>query len=409
MQLKDKPRKIADLLAVATSSLLGSVSHAANLTQDWDVDTAVLYYKERDRVTVVEPVATLHKTLDNEETLDIKVVIDSLTGASPNGAVAQSIPQTFSTPSGESTYTAAANETPLDTSFKDTRAAASVLWEKPLNRLLKRTLGINFSREYDYTSVGLLTTFAQDNASRLTTWTTTLSTNFDFVHPVGGIPESFSQVPTTAIKKNTDTDSDDKLVLDGLIGVTQVLSRHSLLQVNFNIGLDKGYLTDPYKIISIADDPGSYVFEKRPDSRSRYVLYGKWVHALANQNVFHGSYRYYVDSWDVVSHTFDIRYRIDFAESHYIQPHYRYYLQEKADFYNFQLASNPVTARTDASADYRLADMSTTSVGIKYGRVFNETSEWSARIEHIHQQSEGEANFDDVDAIVLQMGFSFHY
>lgn len=40
-----------------------------------------------------------------------------------------------------------------------------------------------------------------------------------------------------------------------------------------------GYLTDPYKIITVVDsagDPVDYLYEKRPTDRSRNNLFGAW-------------------------------------------------------------------------------------------------------------------------------------
>jgi len=73
----------------------------------------------------------------------MKLVLDSLTGASANGAVPATMVQTFTTPSGGggcddddedgggSAYKVAPNETPLDDSFEDTRISYSSNWEKP--------------------------------------------------------------------------------------------------------------------------------------------------------------------------------------------------------------------------------------------------------------------------------------
>ena len=47
--------------------------------------------------------------------------------------------------------------------------------------------------------------------------------------------------------------SDSKDVLDLLLGVTQVLWRVDILRVNYSYSDSSGYLTDPYKILSVVD------------------------------------------------------------------------------------------------------------------------------------------------------------
>ena len=92
------------------------------------------------------------RDLGDEEILSFKLVLDSLTGASATGAVPSTQVQTFTRPSGNGTYTVDPNDTPLDDTFKDTRVAFGMNWEKPIDRNNRRTLGFNVSGEYDFAS-----------------------------------------------------------------------------------------------------------------------------------------------------------------------------------------------------------------------------------------------------------------
>lgn len=415
MQLKNKPRAVRHKLALATASLLGAVGHSAQAAtaDDWDIDSGILYYSEDSRVTAIEPVIRARKEIGDDEYMTYRLVVDSLTGSSANGAIPSASPQTFTSPSGNSTYTTAAGETPLDPSFLDTRVALNGEWEKPLSRYLKGFFAVNASTEYDYTSLGASATLARDFNQRNTTLTAGLSYNFDTVEPVGGVPEGLSAMPTTTtVQKSTLGNSDDKTVADFLIGVTQVIDRKTLMQFNYTYGMDDGYLTDPYKILSVVDGPDSttlrgtdpYLYEKRPDSRARNALYWKTVHQF-DEDVINFSYRYYWDDWGITSHTLDARYRYELSGGQYLMPHARYYLQDKADFYNYKLTDGNTPQY--ASADYRLADLSTTTLGLKYGFRLANDSEFSVRAELMKQQSEGNAPFPDVDAVILQLNYSF--
>jgi hypothetical protein len=92
MQLSKK--KVAGLLSAATCSLLGAPVQAEE--GDWDVDTAVLFYSESDdRVEAFEPVISGTRDLGDDESLTMKLVLDSLTGASASGAVPSTMVQTF--------------------------------------------------------------------------------------------------------------------------------------------------------------------------------------------------------------------------------------------------------------------------------------------------------------------------
>jgi len=427
MQLK-KAQSIRTALATATCTLLGTQAEEAvafGTDAPWEYDSALLYYSEDNRVTAIEPVFTARKEMDDDEYLNFRIVIDSLTGASANGAVPMPFAQTFSTPSGDTTYTTPANETPLDPSFLDTRVALSGDWENPINRNWSGVYGAYVSREFDYTSLGGSATFSRDTEDRNRTFTAGVAMSYDLVAPVGGAPVGMSQMPIPG-KKQISSEDETKTVVDLLFGVTQVLDRKSLLQFNYTIGTNNGYLTDPYKILSVVDsvtgvavgpDPYVYLFENRPDSRLSQSLYAKYVHQFT-EDVIYLTYRYFWDDWGINSHTFDLRYRYELGGGHYLQPHARYYLQSKADFYHAYLRDTEVGTTQIASADYRLGDMTTTTLGLLYGLEISKKSEFTIRAEVMRQSGDepdkfGALNnqtlFPDVDAIIVQAGYSFHF
>ena len=433
---KTSAGNIALLLAAASVNLVSATSHAKE--SPWQVDSSLLVYSESDsRVTAIEPIVALKKDLGDERIFSMKMTLDSLTGASPNGAIASNNPQTFTGPSGENSYTADAGETPLDDSFKDTRAALNLGWEQPWGERNKISVGGNFSKEYDFTSVALNAAIARDFNNKNTTLSFGVGYEADQINPVGGTP-----VELTAMvygEENEDlkqTRSDEsKNVLDVLLGVTQVMNRHWVTQLNYSYGSSSGYHTDPYKILSVLDDQGNivnhpsadidnwYAYESRPDSRTRHSLY--WANKIhLTEDVIDFSYRYYTDDWGIDSHTLDLRYRYQFAGNMYFEPHVRWYQQTAADFYNlYLLQSQQVTGSSInldyASADPRLAELSGITFGLKYGIEFSRTSEFNIRVEQYTQSYEVNrsdlpelAGLDlapDMEAITISVGYSFEF
>jgi hypothetical protein len=427
---------IALLLAAASVNLVSATSHAKE--SPWQVDSSLLVYSESDsRVTAIEPIVALKKDLGDERIFSMKMTLDSLTGASPNGAVASNSPQTFTGPSGENSYTADAGETPLDDSFKDTRAALNLGWEQPWGERNKISVGGNFSKEYDFTSVALNAAIARDFNNKNTTLSFGVGYEADQINPVGGTP-----VELTAMvygEENEDlkqTRSDEsKNVLDVLLGVTQVMNRRWVTQLNYSYGSSSGYHTDPYKILSVLDDQGNivnhpsadidnwYAYESRPDSRTRHSLY--WANKIhLTEDVIDFSYRYYTDDWGIDSHTLDLRYRYQFAGNMYFEPHVRLYQQTAADFYNlYLLQSQQVTGNNIdldyASADPRLAELSGITFGLKYGIEFSRTSEFNIRVEQYTQSYEvnrsdlpelsGLDLAPDMEAMTISVGYSFEF
>ncbi|MBG7609493.1 MAG: DUF3570 domain-containing protein, partial [Anaerolineae bacterium] len=233
-----KHHKIKLALATATTSLLGATAtvHAEHSPDigDWDVDAAILYYTETDRVSAVEPVISATKQLDTDETLSLKLVLDSLTGASANGAVQANTPQTFTTPSGNSDYTTAAGETPLDDTFLDTRVALSASWDMPLSRRDRLILGGNVSTEYDYTSIGASSVYTHDLVGRNTTLSAGLAVASDTITPEGDIPTPFGIMQPKNTIQPRGSSSESKTTFDILLGATQIINKNSLIQFNYS-------------------------------------------------------------------------------------------------------------------------------------------------------------------------------
>ena len=437
-------KRIGGALAAAACGLLGSAAHktsiAAEPERKWDIDTAFLFYGESDdRVKDASLTGLAIRDYGDDRKLTLGLTIDTLTGASPSGAIAADRPQTFTSPSGRSTYTTAAGEIPLDSSFHDTRVAATAGWSQPFARWYTFEAGLDISTEFDYQHVGLNTGLTRDFNQRNTTLSLAVALGKDKVKPVGNVPVPFAQM-SDAVEDdeesnlgNRGADSEDKDVLDLLLGVTQVLGRHTVLRVNYSYSDSSGYLTDPYKILSVVDPftgqpverapppgvegpTGIYLFEHRPDSRVRQGLYTELRHDFSGK-VLQVGYRYSTDDWEVDSHTLEGRFRIPLGESSYLEPHLRYYTQGAASFYRYSLAAGAPLPGF-ASADARLADLDAYTFGVKYGHQTTGGNEWSTRLEFYHQISKapgevligdqpGNTLMPDFDAVILQ--FNYHF
>ncbi len=345
-----------------------------------------------------------------------------MSGASPNGATITDRVQTFARPSGRSTYDIAAGDQPLDDTFKDSRSAVSVQYQFPLDRLTRISAGLAYSDEYDYTSMGFNASVARDFNNKNTTVSFGLAFVSDSIDPEGDIPIPFAATSLLeGAQPRLDT-NDDKTVTDILLGVTQVINRKTLMQLNYSFSSSDGYLTEPYKILSQVDGVSgetlSYLHESRPDTRDKHSVYWKTKYGLGNGNVIDFSYRYLWDDWDIASHTADFRYRMDLSDKFYVEPHLRYYTQQEADFYTHSLVSGQVLPAA-ASADPRLGAFDGITYGAKFGYRLNARSEISLRLELYDQTGDTVGNpigiqnnfdlFPDLEATIVQFSYSYSF
>jgi hypothetical protein len=430
MQLKNQ-KQIASVLAAAACALIGTPSAVAQESeQKWDFDTAILYYGETDRVSLVEGVFSATKDFGDEHIFSGKVILDTLTGASATGAVGQPGIQTYTRPSGNGAYTIEGGEVPLDDTFRDTRVQLNGQWTQPLWKDTRGSAGFNVSNEYDYLSIGANGSIAKDFDRKNRTLSLGLSYQYDSIDPVGGAPVPLSNMLLQSDFANDDafdlafgntrqTDSKDKTTVDVLLGLTQVINKRTIMQLNYGFSVADGYLNDPYKMLSSVNGEGitqSLLYENRPDKRSKHNIYWQTKYAMDN-GVIDVSYRFATDDWEIDSHTIDSRLRFNLSETSYIQPHIRYYQQEAADFYKPFLNSGDALPMY-ASADYRLGEMTAITVGLKYGQKLSNGHEWGVRVEY-YQQSPKNAGFEapgvlqeinlypSIKAVIAQLSYSF--
>ncbi len=433
----DKRKSTAASLAAATCTLLGTATTVPVQAQEennWEFDTALLYYGETDdRVQDISLNVLALRNFVDDKVLSLSLGVDTLTGATPLGAVSFNGPQTFTSPSGAAVATRPANEIPLDDTFLDTRVAVSANWQQPWGRLYKVGAGLSASDEYDYLHLGANFKLSRDFNQRNTTVSLGLAFSSDELNPVGGAPTPLgSMLDVGDVSNRTGDQSKD--VMDVVLGVSQVVNRNLLLQLNYSFSNSDGYLNDPYKIVSLVDPitgdpvpriptPGvdgpshEYLFESRPNERTKHSFFGQAKYYMSGR-VLDAAYRYMTDDWDIDSHTIDVRYRWPLGNSSYLEPHVRYYTQTEADFYRTSLASG-APLPVNASADYRLGNFDAITLGIKYGRKTDSGNEWNARLEFytadgsvpanllIGSNQAGREIYPDLDAIIFQVGYRF--
>ncbi len=427
MQLNKKKPNLKAILTTASCALLGS-SVSVSAEENWQFDTAIMHYVEADRVSATEAIIAGTKTFDNDEVLNLKLTIDALTGASPNGATAQSMPQTFTRPSGNGQYTVDSGDTPLDDTFHDTRVQLTGQWTQPILKDYTVSVGGNFSKEYDYMSASLNGNIAKDFNNKNTTLSAGMAYAYDVIEPEGGIPKPLSEMVVgdssdpgfdDEFNKTRISNDDNKSTIDLLFGVTQVINRQMIVQLNYSYSTVSGYLTDPFKIISSVNNNGesqSYLYESRPDERTKHAFFGQTKYHF-DSGILDASYRYMTDDWQIDSHTFDFKYLIPFANGDFIEPHIRFYTQSAAEFY--QPFLEEIDERPNfVSADYRIGELDTYTVGLKYGMPMGDGNNLSFRLEYYHQTPKSNGTqaigvlkevelYEKVDAIIAQVTYSF--
>ncbi len=379
-------------LSSACYALLGSTVSAE--TKPWYIDLGAMNYIEQDRNTGILFMANARRDLNDGDALSLQLDFDVITGATPNGATASNVPQSFTMASGVGSYRVGANELPADDTHMDTRMAFSALYESVMVNNLKINYAAHISMEFDYLSFGGGLEFLQDFNRHNTTLLGGMNFEYNRVHPVGGIPIAFASMQPPGVLQPRGAASVSRRQSGVHIGLNQVLNKNSLMQIKYAWANASGYLSDPYKILSLIDDQNSaqlgatvdYVYEGRPAQRSIQNIF------MAYKHNFHGdivdfSYRYYWDEWQINSHTIDMKYRYKLNQQFYLQPHFRFYEQSAASFYRHSLSMSEALP-TYASADFRLAAFNAYTIGFRYGKSLGDGREHSIGLEYYTQRGD---------------------
>ncbi len=407
---------IKQKLALASATLLASGAHAeqedaAKFYNKWNIDVGYLYYSEPDYITVDTYMAMINGDLSDKDTIKLGLVFDTLSGATPTGALPGSESVTVSGASGNATAEGSKGGT---APFNDTRLAMDVTWGHEWQRLLKTKSGVHVSVEGDYTSVGGSLVLEMDSKDKSRTLSLGVGAASDKVS------RSNEQTPSplTESADSTMFGAGHKNSYDAMVGLTQVINRRTVAMLNLTYSQSLGYHTDPYKVVSIADKDDAElttVFEHRPDNRQRYIAYGKINHELPeNGHHLSLSYRLHLDSWDLNSHTFEGSYSFPFMESHKLEPFVRIYHQQAANFhtrtinYSGSGTFDTVTLPEYASADSRLAQMLSTTVGAKFRYMTSKTGSIDFRAAYYYREyTDAILSSDDALFFVVDLGKSF--
>ncbi len=268
------------------------ITHATNARAESAPDEAVVTVKIQtyqdwqpglDRIKVIAPSVHLLLPIAGAWSVEATAVQDNISGASPRW---------HSSISGASL-------------MEDRRTATDV----KLTRYFDRgAIGVRYaySSENDYRSSSVALDARVSTADNNTTFSAGLASSRDRINPVNEL----------VVNEHKD-------VIEGLIGVTQALSKNDLVQFNLSYVRGRGYFNDPYKLV-----------DQRPRRKSQTIALARWNHFFeGNDTTLRSSYRFYNDSFGVQAHTVAVEWVVPLSERFVITPTARYYTQRQASFY----------------------------------------------------------------------------
>lgn len=123
------------------------------------------------------------------------------------------------------------------------------------------------------------------------------------------------------------------------------------------------------------------------------------------QAALHLDYRFYSDSWNVNSHTFDLAWYQPLPFEVMLAPHARYYTQRSAFFY--QNVYDAPSANNYYSSDYRLASFGAVAGGFTVNKILYKQVNFGAGVEW-YQRSQGLSYMGGTGSAVDNYSFTLY-
>jgi len=154
------------------------------------------------------------------------------------------------------------------------------------------------------------------------------------------------------------------------LGLTQVITKDMLMEFNFETITDEGFLNNPYRSVRFIDtgSPVGFSFapEKYPNTRTSNAASIRTLYYLPWRASVFGEYRFYDDTWDIRAHNIELGYTHTLWDRWVLEAKYRYYTQDKAEFYSDLFSGPDVQNFMGRDKELSNFDSHTIGLGLSY-------------------------------------------
>ncbi|MDA1263889.1 MAG: DUF3570 domain-containing protein [Planctomycetota bacterium] len=235
---------------------------------------------------------------------------------------------------------------------------------------------LHFSKEYDYTSIGLGGSWGKEFDGGNARLKASLSAYLDTVDLI-----RFDGV---------ETGDDDRTTLSANLNWYQVLSPRTHGEVGLTLGAQSGYLETPYNAVVI-EDPfappngnldnfarGFEVTEELPDSRLRTAVHAKVRHRLSEGRSIGLGARIYQDDWGITAFSLEPSWHQRLGDRWAVALRYRIYSQTEADAF----AHSFVVIEKERTQDSDLGDFDAHTLGSHFTWFRSESTTWDFGVDY---------------------------
>jgi len=195
-------------------------------------------------------------------------------------------------------------------------------------------LGAYYSTEYNYKSIGLDAEFSKKTKNN-GEFTARLTGYFDkvkLIYPSELIPVSTNtSASSSGDGHSKNIPSSPRYTYTASFSFEQVINKRMQVSVMTDLIAQNGYLGLPFHRVYL--NSGADVVENLPNTRYKLPLGVRLNYFVGDNVILRSYYRYYTDSWGIVSHTANLEVPVKLSPFFSVSPFYRYYVQSAARYF----------------------------------------------------------------------------
>jgi hypothetical protein len=262
-------------------------------------------YFDNFYLNVYYPSINISKSIDKNTSINASYLVDAISSASMKMLV-----RVDGVTSATSNKTGGADNNP-----DELRNQISLGFTRNISDVIFSANGM-YSIEHDYSSKTFAANLSVPFAKKNTMLILGYAGNFDKIFP---------QTRFWTRNRNTTTIN---------FGLSQILSKNLIAQADFSFINIDGYMLDGYQVVRVIDGSTFTNLEPvEPEKRVRKAAGLRTNIAVSKLSTLQLGYRYYWDTWDINSHTFEASFKTHISEVVNLSFDARQYFQTKAFFF----------------------------------------------------------------------------
>ena len=223
------------------------------------------------------------------------------------------------------------------------------------------TLGVDYLHEDAILSLGYTNSSENDYEAN----TVYFSTSQEFFGGMSTVTLGYARGWDDVGVAGNDAFSEEADRQNYQLGLSQVVTRNSLLGLDLEVVTDEGFLQNPYRQNRYIDpnDPTDFLYqpERYPETRTSFSVATRALYYLPYRASIRAEFRYFSDSWGIDAQTYELAYVHAVNPRWTLEGRARYYVQDEADFYSDLYAFE--NSQTHLARDKEMSAFSGTTLG----------------------------------------------